>query len=206
MNITEDMLREIILEVLREMEAGEEPAKSFKEGGTPLAFKEMGLARAGVDKSEVVIAVPPAFGTVMYKRLRMGIRYGTDEWTKALCAECNKSVAYKEAAKNWEGDMYFVTEPEGPMQQRVIMYFDLWHGECRSACLIADESEKSPAYRLTARYGVWKQILDKKLGAVPAMMTGRLKVKGDMVQIMKMPRVAVELTECAIRVDTEFPE
>ncbi len=69
MNITEDMLREIILEVLREMEAGEEPAKSSKEGGTPLVFKERGLARAGIDKSEVVIAVPPAFGTVMYKTI-----------------------------------------------------------------------------------------------------------------------------------------
>ncbi|MBT9166486.1 MAG: hypothetical protein DDT25_01171 [Chloroflexi bacterium] len=33
----------------------------------------------------------------------MGIKYGTDEWIKALCKECNRSQAYKEAAKNWEG-------------------------------------------------------------------------------------------------------
>jgi len=69
MNITEDIVREIILEVLREMEAGEQPAGSFKEGGTPLAIKEIGVARTGVAKNEVVIAVPPAFGTVMNKTI-----------------------------------------------------------------------------------------------------------------------------------------
>lgn len=135
----------------------------------------------------------------------MGIKYGTDEWVKALCRECNKSQAYREAARNWEGDMYFVTEPEGPVKEKIVMYMDLWHGECRSACLIADESEKSPAYRMTAPYGVWKQILEKKLDAVQAMMTGRLNVKGDMAQIMKMPRAAVELTNCTLLIDTEFP-
>lgn len=135
----------------------------------------------------------------------MGIKYGTDEWVKALCRECNKSQAYREAAKNWEGDMYFVNEPEGAVKEKIVMYMDLWHGECRSACLITDESEKSPAYRMSAPYGVWKQILEKKLDAVQAMMTGRLNVKGNMAQIMRMPRAAVELTNCTLLIDTEFP-
>ena len=69
MNITEDMVREIILEVLREMESGGQPAKSLGESGTPLTFKDMGVARTGVDRNEVVIAVPPAFGTVMTKTI-----------------------------------------------------------------------------------------------------------------------------------------
>ncbi len=37
-------------------------------------------------------------------------------------------------------------------------------------------------------------------------MTGRLKVKGDMGQIMRMPRAAVELTNCTLLIDTEFPD
>ena len=69
MNITEDMVKEIILEVLREMESGAQPAKSLKQDGTPLTFKDMGVARTGVDRNEVVIAVPPAFGTVMNKTI-----------------------------------------------------------------------------------------------------------------------------------------
>jgi propanediol dehydratase medium subunit len=69
MNITEDMVREIILEVLREMESGGPPTKSLKDDGTPLTFRDMGPARPGVDRNEVVIAVPPAFGTVMTKTI-----------------------------------------------------------------------------------------------------------------------------------------
>jgi len=135
----------------------------------------------------------------------MAIRFGTEEWVKAACAEVNKSQAYKDAAKNWEGDMYFIIEPEGGLKETIITYFDLWHGECRGAAVLADESAKTPAYRLWAPLSVWLNILEKKLDPVQAMMTGKLNLKGDMAQIMKMPRAAVELVECTTRVDTEFP-
>jgi putative sterol carrier protein len=135
----------------------------------------------------------------------MGIKYGTEEWVKAVAQDCNESQAYKEAAKDWEGDMYFVIEPEGDFEEKIIMYFDLWHGECRGASIIADENEKNPAYRFWAPYGIWKKILMGELDSVQAMMSGKLNLKGDMSQIMKMPNAAVEFTNCMIRVDTEFP-
>jgi len=135
----------------------------------------------------------------------MAIKYATEEWAKALCQECNSSQAYKEAAKDWEGDCYFIVEPEGEFKEQVIMYFDLWHGECREGSIIADESEKTPAYRFWAPYSVWKKITLKELDAVQAMMTGKLNLKGDMAQIMKMPKAAVELTNCSLKIDTEFP-
>jgi len=135
----------------------------------------------------------------------MAITFASEEWVKAACAELNKSQAYKDAAKNWEGDMYFIIEPEGGLKETIITYFDLWHGECRGAAVLADESAKTPAYRLWAPLSVWLSILEKKVDAVQAMMTGKLNLKGDMAQIMKMPRAAVELVECTTRVDTEFP-
>lgn len=135
----------------------------------------------------------------------MAITFATEEWVKAACAEVNKSQAYKDAAKNWEGDMYFIIEPEGGLKETIITYFDLWHGECRGASVFADEGAKTPAYRLWAPLSVWLSILEKKLDPVQAMMTGKLNLKGDMAQIMKMPRAAVELVECVTRVDTEFP-
>jgi len=68
MNITEEMVKEIILEVLREMgESGSVTA--YKEDATPLTFKELGTAKSGVDKNEVVVALPPAFGSVMSKTI-----------------------------------------------------------------------------------------------------------------------------------------
>ncbi|HIE17274.1 MAG TPA: hypothetical protein EYP71_03665 [Dehalococcoidia bacterium] len=136
----------------------------------------------------------------------MAIRYGTEEWVKAACEATNKSQAYKEAAKNWEGDMYFIVEPEGTLKEKIIMYFDLYHGECRAASVVKDEAEKTPAYRFWAPLGIWRQILEKKLDPVQAMMTGKLNLKGDMAQIMRMPKAAVELVNCMLTFETEFPE
>lgn len=136
----------------------------------------------------------------------MAILYGTQEWMDAAMREMNSSQAYKEAAKNWEGDMYIIIEPDESFKHRIITYYDLWHGECRSACVIKDESERSPKYQIWGPFTVMNQIFEKKLDAVKAMMTGKLKVKGDMAQIMKMPRAAVEFVNCLTEVDTVFPD
>jgi len=136
----------------------------------------------------------------------MAILFGSQEWLDALKKALETSQAYKEAAKNWEGDIYFVVEPDASYKNRHIMYLDLWHGECREAGVIADENEKSPKYRIFGPFSNWRQILDKKVDPVQSMMTGKIKVKGDMAQIMKMPRAAVELVNCATAFETVFPD
>lgn len=136
----------------------------------------------------------------------MAILFGTQEWADAMKQELATSQSYKEAAKNWEGDMYIIVDPDSSYKNRNIMYVDLWHGECREAIAINDESEKSPKYRIFGPFTVMKQILDKKMDPVKAMMTGKLKVKGDMAQIMRMPRAAVELVNCMTMFETVFPD
>jgi putative sterol carrier protein len=136
----------------------------------------------------------------------MAILFGSQDWLDALKKALETSQAYKEAAKNWEGDIYFVVEPDASYENRHIMYLDLWHGECREALAIADENEKSPKYRIVGPFTNWKQILNKKVDPVQSMMTGKIKVKGDMAQIMKMPRAAVELVNCATAFEALFPD
>ncbi len=43
----------------------------------------------------------------------MAIKFLTEEWIKALMEEVNKSREYREAARSWEGDFYFIMETEG---------------------------------------------------------------------------------------------
>jgi len=76
----------------------------------------------------------------------MAIKFPSEEWIKALMQELNKSEAYRGAAKDWEGDFYFIVEPEDGLKEEVIFYMDLWHGECRSAHIVADEKEQKPEY------------------------------------------------------------
>lgn len=134
----------------------------------------------------------------------MAFIFPSEEWLKALVSEINSSEVYKEAAKDWEGDFYFIIEPEGNLQVKVITYMDLWHGECRSAKVISDENEYAPEFQIRAPLGKWRKVLEKKLNPIQGMLTGQLKIKGNMSKMIKTPRAAVELVNCCSRVPTEF--
>lgn len=136
----------------------------------------------------------------------MAIKFLSEEWIRALMNELNSSEAYREAAKNWEGDFYFVVEPEGNISEMVIYYMDLWHGECRSACVVTDEKEKTPEFRISASVSKWRRVIEKKLDPIQGMVTRQLKLKGNLMKIMKAPKAAMELVNCCTLVPTEFPE
>ncbi|HHH40952.1 MAG TPA: hypothetical protein ENK56_02975 [Chloroflexi bacterium] len=133
------------------------------------------------------------------------IPFATDAWVKRLCEELNKSERYREAAKKWEGDLYFIIEPEGRLTEKVFMYMDLWHGECRQAFVAEDENAVSPAFRMWAPVSIWKRIIDGKLDPMQALLTRQLKMKGNMAKIMRNVKAAQELVRCATMIPTEFP-
>ena len=70
MNISPEMIKEIILEVMGQMGA-DEGAKEIAptEVAIPLNFVELGDAKKGREKGEVIIGIPPAFGTTMTKTI-----------------------------------------------------------------------------------------------------------------------------------------
>jgi len=134
----------------------------------------------------------------------MAHRFPSDAWVKALMEELNKSAAYAEAAKTWEGDFYFVIEPGGSLTKATLLYMDLWHGKCREAFEVTDESAKNPVFRMSAPPTTWKKVLTKKLDPIQGLMTGQLKLKGNMAMVMKSVKAAKELVEASTRVETEF--
>jgi propanediol dehydratase medium subunit len=112
MNISEEMVKEIILEVLQQMQKGGGTPTRQEERVAPLSFREIGAAKPGTDRNEVVIGVPPAFGTAMTKTI-INIPHGEvlrevtagieEEGLKARLIRVNKTadvgfIAY-EAAK-----------------------------------------------------------------------------------------------------------
>lgn len=135
----------------------------------------------------------------------MALVFGSDEWIKAFMQAINNSEAYEKSASDWEGDFYFVATPDKMMDKMAIYYIDLWHGKCRHACLVAEESDYSPAFRMEAPDYNWKAIIDRKLDPIQGMMTRKIKLKGNMAKIMRYVKAAQELVNCATQVPTEFP-
>jgi putative sterol carrier protein len=136
----------------------------------------------------------------------MGTKFATEAWIKALQSELNGSEGYREAAKTWEGDFYFVVSKGGSIPEDVYMYMDLWHGECRDAFEVKDASEKEPAFVMSAPVDVWQKVVGQELDPIKGMMTRQLKLKGNMMKIMKAPKAAIELVNCTAAIDTEWPE
>jgi putative sterol carrier protein len=132
-------------------------------------------------------------------------RFPSNEWIKAMMQDLNQCQSYKEAAKNWEGDFYFVIEPGGNLTETVILYMDLWHGECRNAFEVKNPDEIKPAFTLKGPVAIWKKVMTKQLDPMQAMMTGQLKLTGNMAMVMKNVRAAKELVESCTRIPTEFP-
>jgi putative sterol carrier protein len=135
----------------------------------------------------------------------MGIKFASEEWMKALKTELNKSDGYRDAAKTWEGDFYWVVNGLPGVSGDVYLYVDLWHGECRDAFVVGDPAAKKPEFVIEATYPVWRKVVDKKLDPIQGMVTRQLKLKGNMLKIMKAPKAATELVHAATLIDTEWP-
>ena len=135
----------------------------------------------------------------------MAYRFPSDEWIKAMAEEVNRSEAYRKSATKWEGDFYFVAEPGPGLPEPVTLYIDLWHGDARDAFEVADEGEKEPEFVIRAPVATWRRVIEKKLDPIQGMITGQLKLSGTMSKIMRFPRAAAELVNCATKVPTEFP-
>ena len=112
--------------------------------------------------------------------------FPSEEWLKGLEVKINTDEKYADIAKNWEGDLVFVIEPEGSLKEQLTFYLDLWHGTCRKVDYKpALESYPSPVFTLTASYNNITAILSGKLNPMTAMMTNKLKVKGNMGYMMR---------------------
>lgn len=131
--------------------------------------------------------------------------FGSAEWLQAFHEAINASKSYEEAAKTWEGDFYFIVEPEGSQTAPVYYYVDLWHGKSRRAFIVENESEMQPEFVISAPPSVWRKVIDKKLDPIQGLVTRQLKLKGNMGKIMRAVKAAQELVNCTTKVPTEFP-
>jgi len=131
---------------------------------------------------------------------------GSPEWLAKFAEAINTSPAYAQAAKTWEGDFYIIVDQGDNLEEEIIMYLDLWHGKCREALVAKDRSAKNPAFLISAPEPAWRKVVEKKLDPIQGMMTRQLKLKGDMVKVMRAVKAAQELVNCTTRIPTKFPE
>jgi putative sterol carrier protein len=133
----------------------------------------------------------------------MSAIFPSTEWLQAFQDKLNTDEKYAQVAKNWEGDMYFIIEPDGNLSEQMVMYLDLWHGECRAVEVVDDITKYNPAFTLKADYGNFAGVLTGKIDPMQAMLTRKLDVKGNMAVMMRNVPTVLDFVRCAREITSE---
>jgi putative sterol carrier protein len=135
----------------------------------------------------------------------MAFKFPSDEWIKEFGRQINSSKAYEESAKDWEGDFIFVMEADSTYPKTVYFFVGLLHGKSTDTAMIESEKAREAQFALTAAVATWRKIIEGKLDPIQAIMTGKLKLKGNLAKVLRYPKSAKELVNCVKQVPTEFP-
>ena len=133
------------------------------------------------------------------------IPFATDAWIKRLADECNNSPFYRDAARNLDGDIYFVVEAEGRLQKNVYMYMHFCEGQCHRAFVPEDHTTLSPELWISGPVSAWKEITEKSIDPLRALLTRKLSVRGSMAKIIRHSKAAQALMNCSVNFKTDFP-
>jgi putative sterol carrier protein len=130
------------------------------------------------------------------KTMSDGEIFPSAEWMQALIMKLNSDEKYAQVARNWEGDMRIVIEPDDKFNQTMSLYLDLWHGKCRDAYIEGQTSTKKPAFVLNAPYHNIIEVLSGNMGPMQALMTRKLGVHGSMSYMMRNVPTILDFVRC----------
>lgn len=124
--------------------------------------------------------------------------FPTEGWLEDFKEKLNTDEKYAQIARNWEGDLCLIIEADETLQEQVVFYLDLWHGACRNAVFYrgtADEVKGS--FVINAPYRNWVRVLEGKIHPIQALVTQKLRLKGNMAYLMRHIPTVMDFTRCA---------
>ena len=134
----------------------------------------------------------------------MKYKFPSNEWVKKVRELLNESESYQRSAKDWEGDFIFVVEPDDTYPHTSYLHLELYHGSSPGAALVSEDALPETEYSLNAPFSTWRRVIEGKLDPIQGMMTRQLKLKGDLMKIMRYPKAAQEIVSCCAKVPTEW--
>jgi putative sterol carrier protein len=137
----------------------------------------------------------------------MGHKFGTPEWAATLRDTINGSSEYRNAAAAWgvgfDGSLLFEFQPDADLERALGLRLELSGGACQAAEFVG-EGAKPAAFSLSGPFGVWRAILERKMLAATAILTGKLRVGGDKMALLKHTAAHRALVHCVASVDTSW--
>lgn len=140
----------------------------------------------------------------------MPVLFGTQEWCAALRDEINGSSEFRNAAARWgdgfNGNLLFAFEKDAALAQPLYLFLRLSRGRCGGAEFVPGPSHPDAGFSLRGPFTLWREILERKAMAATAILTGKLRVEGDKLTLLRQAGASRALIHCTASVDTVFPE
>ncbi len=133
-----------------------------------------------------------------------------DEWIEEWKHQVNENTEYDEKGAGWgvdfNGDFVFEVEPEGPLEEPLYFFVELYDGEVGEVHVTDDPESEDYGFVYRGPYGNWKKMTQGEIGSIDGLMSGQFELDGDMQRVLQYSEAAALLTEASTLVDTEFPE
>jgi putative sterol carrier protein len=127
-----------------------------------------------------------------------------DEYAEAIRA----SDDMRAAAHAWEGDITLVVEaePDKNVPVDVWAWFHLHRGDFLGAKLVGPDEGERAKYVIKASYSVWKDVIGGRIEPLRGMTQGKLKLSGDLPDLMQHMSAVTQLVNLAAQITTEFAD
>jgi putative sterol carrier protein len=136
------------------------------------------------------------------------LRFGAPEWARAFEREIEASSEYRNAGARWglgwNGNLLFAYEADGTLAKPLYLLVRLSGGRCQGAEWVTDARHPDAGFTLRAPFSLWREILERRTPAATAILTGRMKVEGDTLRLLKFAGAHRSLIHCAAVIETDF--
>lgn len=126
------------------------------------------------------------------------------EWATELMARLNADAKFKAVGSRWEGEVNLYIEG-APGAGSQIIFIDSWHGVCRGVDFSTEEAARPAAFQIKAPLANWQRILSQEIGPIQAMISGQVRVYGNMVYILRNVAGTQRMVEVAATIPTRYP-
>lgn len=141
---------------------------------------------------------------------RKGFVFGSREWFEEFVRVLNSDEEYAKAARNWEDPLILmVTDLPQPVREyfkadRIVVWMDLYHGKCREFAFLSSPEERPAPIVISGTYENMKKVAQGRISPTMAVMTGQLRVKGDVGKLLANAAASSAFVNALKKVPTEF--
>lgn len=136
-------------------------------------------------------------------------RIYSHEWFQEFSDRLNSSEYYKRAARYWKGDLIFhiIGDKKSKyVPDGVHLYFwmDLYHGTCRGWEQLDSPKDKPRArYMISGKTSIWEGLIFNNREPIALILSGRLRLRGNMLKILRSAIAVRALTTVLDQVETD---